>query len=107
MFDTEEFYRMLGKRVRRLRIQRRLTLEELAARAGISASFLGNIERGNRKMSLDSFYRIALALNSSANDLMGMQDSATRHFAPELLRNAVKLDAFDASSEEQNEKNDE
>ena len=103
MFNTEEFYRMLGKRVRRLRIQRRLTLEELAARAGISASFLGNIERGTRKMSLDSFYRVALALNCTANDLMGMQDSAARHFAPELLRNTVKLNASVASSEEQNE----
>ena len=91
MFDTEEFYRMLGKRVRRLRIQRRLTLEELAARAGISASFLGHIERGSRKLSLETFCRIARALDCTANDLLPMEGEAVRRSALELLRCAAAL----------------
>ena len=37
---------MIGAHIKRVRIQRRLTLSELAAKAGISKSYLSYIERG-------------------------------------------------------------
>jgi len=46
--------------------------EQLAEKAGISVSFLGHIERGTRKMSLDSLYRIAKTLECSTDSLLGM-----------------------------------
>lgn len=96
--DSVVLYRMLGKRVRQLRLQQKLTQEQLAERAGISTSFLGHIERGSRKLSLDSFCRIARALDCTANDLLPMEGGNARLSALELLRCAAMLaEAEDAS----------
>ena len=67
----DEFYVEIGRRIRRLRKRRRCTQAELAERADISTSFLGHIERGSRKLSVETLNRIALALNCSADALLG------------------------------------
>ena len=48
-----------------------MTQEGLAERVEISASFMGHIERGSRKMSVDTLCRIAHALDCSADNLLG------------------------------------
>ena len=89
--DSMVLYILVGKRVRQLRLQKKLTQEQLAERADISTSFLGHIERGSRKLSLDSFCRIARALDCTANDLLPMEGGNARLSALELLRCAAML----------------
>lgn len=89
--EDDKLYIMVGKQVRQLRLQRKLTQEQLAERAGISTSFLGHIERGSRKLSLETFCRIARALDCTANDLLPMEGEAVRRSALELLRCAAAL----------------
>ena len=89
--DSMVLYILVGKRVRQLRLQKKLTQEQLAERADISTSFLGHIERGSRKLSLDSFCRIARALDCTANDLLPMEGGNARRSALELLRCAAML----------------
>ena len=67
----DSLYTSIGRRIRRLRKRRRWTQVELAERADISTSFLGHIERGSRKLSVETLNRIALALNCSADALLG------------------------------------
>ena len=67
----DSLYTSIGRRIRRLRKRRRWTQAELAERADISTSFLGHIERGSRKLSVETLNRIALALNCSADALLG------------------------------------
>lgn len=52
-----------GERIRERRKELGLSLEELAARTGLTASFLSLIERNINNPSLDSLYRIAEALD--------------------------------------------
>lgn len=66
-------YQKFGERVKRQRILAQLTQEKLAQMAGISLSFLGHIERGNRKASLETVVKLANALKVSPNYLL--QDS--------------------------------
>lgn len=66
-------YEALGKRIRAQRKQLKMTQEELAEKAEISNSFLGHIERGTRKASLDTLVKICNALKASPNLLL--QDS--------------------------------
>lgn len=66
-------YQNFGKRVRQQRILAQLTQEKLAEKADISISFLGHIERGTRKASLDTVVKLANALRVSPNILL--QDS--------------------------------
>ena len=96
--EADELYILVGKRVRQLRMQQRMTQEQLAERADISTSFLGQIERGSRKLSLDSFCRITRALDCTANDLLPMEGGNARRSVLELLRCAAMLaEAEDAS----------
>lgn len=53
---------ILGKNVRRLRQQRKVTQEELAFEAQIDLTYMGGIERGKRNPSLLVMARIADAL---------------------------------------------
>lgn len=73
MFSTDKMYADLGKRIKQQRIMARMTQEKLAEEAGISLSFLGHIERGTRKASLDTVVKICNALKV-APDLL-LQDS--------------------------------
>ena len=66
-------YEDLGRRIREQRKLARMTQEELAEKSEISNSFLGHIERGSRKASLDTLVKICNALKVSPNVLL--QDS--------------------------------
>ena len=66
-------YNALGKRIREHRRALGLTQEQLAERTGVSLSFIGHIERGTRKASLDTLVAISNALNLSPAVLL--QDS--------------------------------
>lgn len=66
-------YVALGKRIRSERKVRKHTQEELSEMVGISLSFLGHIERGSRKASIETLIRIANTLNISIDYLL--QDS--------------------------------
>lgn len=69
-----------GERVRELRREKNYSLQELARRGGISASFLSELERGNKRPSLDTIDRLAGALNVSPGELTGEADrTAPRH----------------------------
>lgn len=60
----------LGRNVRRLRQQRRLTQEQLAFEAEIDLTYVGGIERGKRNPSLLVMARIAEALSVPLTKLL-------------------------------------
>jgi transcriptional regulator with XRE-family HTH domain len=59
----------VGKRLRSARRRRGLTLAALANRAGMSESFLSQLERGLTGASLDSLQRLTQALEIRVGDL--------------------------------------
>ena len=66
-------YRELGRRVRQQRTMCGLTQEELAEKSGISCSFVGHIERGEKKFSIGTLVALCNAMKISPNYLL--QDS--------------------------------
>jgi transcriptional regulator with XRE-family HTH domain len=58
-----------GLNVRRRREEIGLTQEDLADRAGLDRSYISNVERGSRNLSISSIVRIAKALRTSASEL--------------------------------------
>jgi transcriptional regulator with XRE-family HTH domain len=64
-------YSHVAARIRKARKDQRLPLEELAERSGIAASYLGQIERGERKPSLKTFATISAALRIPPGILIG------------------------------------
>ena len=63
-------YLMMGSKIRNFRRKKGLTQEELAEAAGLSASFMGHIERGTRIASLDTVVKLCAALDITPNDLL-------------------------------------
>ncbi len=59
----------LGKLIKQQRISIPLTLQELAAKSGVSPSHLGRIERGERFPSAHILRRIASPLGFEENEL--------------------------------------
>jgi len=66
----EDWRVLLGKNVRRLRLQRGLSQEKLAVDAEIDLTYLGGIERGRRNPSLMVMARIAAALSVALPTLL-------------------------------------
>jgi transcriptional regulator with XRE-family HTH domain len=66
---STELQKLFGRNVRRLREERGLTQGELALRASINRSYLGGVERGQRRICMENIARIANALAISPDVL--------------------------------------
>ncbi|MEK7722205.1 MAG: helix-turn-helix transcriptional regulator [Elusimicrobiota bacterium] len=72
----------VGKQIRQLRLGHGLTIEELAFRAHLHPSYLGDIERGTRNPSLLNLKKIAEGLGKPISTLF----SSTKCTAPSTIR---------------------
>ena len=52
----------LGQRVRVLRKQRGFSQERLGAQSSLSGKFIGEVERGEKSISIDSLYKVSVSL---------------------------------------------
>lgn len=87
---------MIGSRIKELRKQKRLTITELAKRAGVSKSYLSYIERDVQKNpSLQFLTKISKPLDTSIEYLLGEEknDITTNEILDKewtkLLMNAI------------------
>jgi len=67
---TDERMITFGKRVRKMRKTKGLSQERLAEMAGIDRSYMGNIERGEKNITLKKAYEICDALDVEIQDLV-------------------------------------
>lgn len=63
-------YISLGIKIKKSRLEKNLTQEALAELAKISTPYMGQIERGEKRLSLENFVNIANALNCSTDELL-------------------------------------
>lgn len=78
-------YKKLGERIRQERLSLGITQEVLSEKAGISVSFFGQIERGERKPSLETVINIANALQVTVDFLLiDSYQTASRSLVDEL-----------------------
>lgn len=61
-----------GRRVRELRQARGISQEELAYISSLHRTYISDIERGTRNVSLDNIYKISIALNVTLKDLFDL-----------------------------------
>jgi len=80
----------LGKLIRQQRVSLSLTLQELAAQSGVSASHLRRIERGERFPSGHVLQRIAKPLGFGENELFTLAG----YLSPQQIVSAEKLTTY-------------
>ena len=57
----------IGKNIRKFRLAKKLRQEDLAEKTGLSANYVGMVERGEKIPSLETFINIVNALELSAD----------------------------------------
>ena len=57
----------IGKNIRKFRLVKKLRQEDLAERTGLTANYIGMVERGEKIPSLETFIKIVNALGVSSD----------------------------------------
>jgi transcriptional regulator with XRE-family HTH domain len=65
-----DWNKIVGANVRRLRVERKLTQEQLAHDADIDVTYLRGIEAGRRNPSVNVLVQLAASLNAAPGDLL-------------------------------------
>lgn len=66
----------VGARIRAYRIQRGYTQEELAERASLHNTYIGQAERGEKNLTINSLEKILFALDISFSDFFAYMPSS-------------------------------
>lgn len=68
--------RLVGRNVKRLRLARGWTQEQLSEASGFTQQYLSDLERGRRNPTIVSLLELAQALGSTPVDLVTPDDEA-------------------------------
>lgn len=81
-----------GERLRELRRARRMSQEELAFRSGLTQTYLSQVEKGQRNISLVNIEKLAKALGVSLRVLMpeDIRSPSTRDEGPDQVPHSGK-----------------
>lgn len=94
----------VGQRIRKLREEKKITLDQMSERTGISKGFLSDAETNNRNLSSQNMLKIANVLNASLEYLMrGAEDAKAPEpltIPPELTDAAHELNLSFADTEQ-------
>ena len=89
----------LGNSIRDLRKKQKLSIEQLADRADIHLTYLAQIEKGQRNMSIKTLWSIAAALDVEAVSLIS-ENSPIKTRDGHLDRIINIMNTLDASKQE-------
>ena len=92
-------YKKLGKRIREERLRLNLTQEHLSEEIGISTAYLGQIERGERNITLDKLITLTNRLGVTVDFLLNDYVTA----ANEDIYQKIMLQLFDGRSKKEKE----
>ncbi len=62
--------KQLGQKIKELRLKAGYSQEELAAKAGLHRTYMSDVERGERNVSVENIEKIAKALSVKSSDLL-------------------------------------
>lgn len=78
-------YKLIGKRIKELRLKKRLSQEKLAERCNLSVSYISYIESAKRKVSLEVLIDIGNNLGTTLNNfLIGYQKHDTLSYKTDI-----------------------
>lgn len=95
----EDNLKVIGMKIREIRLKKGLTLEELAFKACVNGPHLGQIERGLKNVSLDTLLKLCAALEISPSVLF---EEAELNSLPKTSATRLKISAqLESLSEEE------
>jgi transcriptional regulator with XRE-family HTH domain len=92
--------KLVGDRIRFLRQDRGLSQEQLALRAGLNTTFLGQVERGIKKPTIETIEKISNALDITFQDLFSFENNIIKHKDSTII-DKIAFELNGRSNEEQ------
>ena len=68
--SNNDLKEIIGKNLRNIRADRKMTREQMAELVGVSTTFYANLETGNKMMSVTTLKKIADALGVSTDSIL-------------------------------------
>lgn len=72
MASTKSINCLVGEKIRQLRIERGISQEELGFRSNLHRAFIGQIERAERRISINNLAKIAAGLEVHISDIFSI-----------------------------------
>lgn len=99
----DNIVKLFGERVRQLRRQKKYSQERLSELAGLHPTYIGQVERAEKKCTIETAHRIALALGCSLSELLKEpaeleqqlvfdSDPKKQHLLAEIMMTLSELD---------------
>ncbi len=95
---VDELLKDIGLRIRKVRMERKMTQDDLAEALGMSSSFVSNLELGKQSMNIRTLITIVQKLGISADWLIGNTTPSSIEIDAESL--SKELDACSAPERE-------
>ena len=70
MASQRKLYKSLGETIRAARKQAKMSQEKLAEKADLNRNYIGEIERAEKKITLETLWKIAKALKVRLRDIV-------------------------------------
>ncbi|WP_110114403.1 helix-turn-helix transcriptional regulator [Bacillus sp. CGMCC 1.16541] len=70
---------LFGNRLKQVRKDKHLSQEQLAQKSGLTRSYISDVERGSRNISLENIYTLSLALDVTLSVLFDLSDVLITH----------------------------
>lgn len=87
----EKITEAAAARIRQLRLEKGCSQEEVSLTAGINPAYYGQVERGLKCPTIDTLYKISLALDVSLPELVRVDMGAVQSSEIERLKNLLAL----------------
>jgi len=70
---TIKIRRLFGQRIKKIRNEKKISQEELPFSCGLHRTYISDVERGIRNVSIDNIHKISKALDVSLKDLFDFE----------------------------------
>jgi transcriptional regulator with XRE-family HTH domain len=71
---TDDYCVLFGKRLAEIRKEKGIAQDKLALKCDMARSFVGEVERGKRNVSLRNICKLAIGLEVTASELLSLVD---------------------------------
>ena len=102
MIYLSEITKKLGQRIKFIRNKYGISQEELAFKASISTTYMGQLERGEKSPTVDTVFKLAKALDTSISELLLFDKEMTINNKNTIL-NKINAQLSTLSEDEQTE----
>jgi transcriptional regulator with XRE-family HTH domain len=84
----------LGKKIKELREEKRISIRELGRRTDVSGMHISNLEKGKGNASPELVSKIAVALEANADELLHLADRVDPEVVNVIQKNPLAVPSF-------------